>query len=170
MNFMLLRGRDFIDYGASIPTNLRLQSVSPSPDHHSEIPRLTTCCPRQTRSTCSFCFPHEVSPRLRPLFFIPFSSHATFDSPLPLQYTLACANSDNPSFLNDLAAKMAAGPPKKPVGLVKKPALDAKSASLPTQPSEAEKELGQILKSSIAQKSAQHESVEPNQSPKDQQN
>lgn len=33
----------------------------------------------------------------------------------------------NAAFLGDLAARLAAGPPKKPVGLVKKPTVSAES-------------------------------------------
>lgn len=54
--------------------------------------------------------------------------------------------------MNDLAAKMAAGPPKKPVGLVKKPALDAAAAGASTAPSEAEKKLGDLLSATAPQK------------------
>lgn len=67
----------------------------------------------------------------------------------PLHYCCCFSRSDNSAFLNDLAAKMAAGPPKKPVGLVKKPAREATSLSLPTEPSEAEKKLGGILKATV---------------------
>lgn len=54
--------------------------------------------------------------------------------------------SDKEFFLNDLAAKMAAGPPQKPVGLVKKPALDAEAAGASVVPSAAERKLSELLK------------------------
>lgn len=72
-----------------------------------------------------------------------------YSSPIKVQLTspkYVSPYSDKASFLNDLAAKMAAGPPKKPIGLVKKPALDAVSQDLPTQASDAQKNLGELLK------------------------
>lgn len=54
--------------------------------------------------------------------------------------------------MNDLAAKMAAGPPKKPVGLVKKPTLDAAAAGASATPSEAEKKLGEVLRATVPTK------------------
>lgn len=61
------------------------------------------------------------------------------------------SRSDKAAFLNDLAAKMAAGPPSKPVGLVKKPALDADAAGACVTPSAAEQKLAELLKATAAE-------------------
>lgn len=57
------------------------------------------------------------------------------------------------SFLNDLAAKMAAGPPKKPVGLLKKSNVaeqaDEQAKADLEQSTEIQKKLGNILNDSV---------------------
>lgn len=64
-------------------------------------------------------------------------------------------NNPNPkaSFLNDLAAKMAAGPPKKPVGLLKKSNVaeqaDEQAKADLERSLEAQKKLGNILNKSV---------------------
>ena len=57
------------------------------------------------------------------------------------------SNGDKASFLNSLADKLAAGPPKKPVGLLKKPTIGAgEEAPNPVAPSEAQQKLANIMK------------------------
>lgn len=67
---------------------------------------------------------------------------------------------ENASFLNDLAAKMAAGPPKKPVGLVKKSAVaeqaEKEAKADLHQSALAQMKLGAILNSSIGPETDEH--------------
>ncbi|PXF48084.1 hypothetical protein BWQ96_02036 [Gracilariopsis chorda] len=53
----------------------------------------------------------------------------------------------NPNFLNDLAAKMAAGPPKKPVGLVKQtPVNTQETEKRAEEAASAQQKLATIMK------------------------
>lgn len=59
---------------------------------------------------------------------------------------------DKTNFLNDLAAKMAAGPPKKPVGLVKPNAMnDEEKKKRYEESAEAQKKISDIVKEGPAQ-------------------
>lgn len=65
----------------------------------------------------------------------------------------------NNAFLNDLASKIGAGPPKAPVGLVKKPTLSAETAQdgstlVGSDAKEKQSELAAILKKTVPKNEA----------------
>ena len=77
-----------------------------------------------------------------------------------LYYLLCTLSAKNPSFLNDLAAKMAQGPPKRPVGLVKKPAIDGADFAKENPSGEGQAKLADAMRQNLVSSDKQEEKEE----------